>query len=178
MALYITCACLFHTGCNDSVQDMYTRIPAYFIHNYTNTVPQLNAALNSPGEFAVIRSDRQYFLFTNLIGTTQVNATALNNYGSFQMGRCGFIVGLPNIPEPGADFSKVVCFDLVCANCDRDQHISPRLELREAGQAECTRCKRTYNLNSGGIVSKGTAGISLYRYRVTYNDNTLIIRNR
>lgn len=170
---------LLSTGCNEDVQDLYFSYPAYFIYNYTQTVPQLNAALNNPGEFATITEETggRRYLFTNTTGTTPVNTTALNNYSSFRMGICGFIVGLPNIPEPGADIAKVICFDLVCPNCYRDMTNKP-LTLRETGKMECTRCERTYDMNSGGIVCKGPSGISLYRYPITYNGTAVIIRSR
>ncbi len=167
------------TSCSeDKVENRYTSLPANFVYRYTNTVPQLNSALNSLGEFATIRLDRDYYYFSNLTGTTQVNKTALANYQHIRMGLSGFIVGLPNIPEPGSDVSAVVCYDLACPNCYEALAITRSLTLREGGYASCTSCNRTYNLNSQGIVSQGTGGKSLYRYRVSYGNNTLAISNR
>ncbi len=179
VALLLVVAAFGAASCSeDKVENRYTSLPANFVYRYTNTVPQLNSALNNLGEFATIRLDRDYYYFSNLTGTTQVNKTALSNYQNVHMGLCGFIVGLPNIPEPGSDVSTVVCYDLACPNCYEALAITRTLTLREGGYASCTSCDRTYNLNSQGIVSQGTGGKSLYRYRVSYGNNTLAISNR
>ncbi len=165
-------------SCSENVENKYTSHDANFVFRQTNTVPQLNAALNNMGEFSTITLDRNYFHFTNLTGTTKVNRTAVNNYSSFYMGIGGFIVGLPNIPEPGKDLPTVVCFDLACRNC-YDQYIIARsLKLQENGMAHCTNCQRTYNLNNQGLVAAGTPGNALFRYHVTFGNNVLAIINR
>lgn len=176
LCFFITALLLW--GCADEVENRYTSIPAYFVYKNTNTVPQLNAALNNMGEFATIVLDRNYYYFTNLTGTTQVNKTALNNYSSFRMGLSGFIVGLPNIQEPDMDVSVVTCYDLACPNCYRAYSITRSLKLLEAGYASCSSCQRTYNLNNQGLVAKGDAGISLFRYRVSHANYVLAIVNQ
>lgn len=165
-------------SCSDHVESRYSGIPAHFVYKNTNTVPQLNAALNNPGEFATIVLDRNYYRFTNLTGTTQVNKTALNNYSAFRMGLSGFIVGLPNIPEPGMDISVVTCYELACPNCYRTQSVTRSLQLLEGGYAACTHCRRTYSLNNQGLVIAGDGGASLFRYRISYANNVLAIINQ
>lgn len=164
-------------ACSEDVENRYTSIPAYFTYKGTNTVPQLNAALNNPGEFATIILDRNYYYFTNLTGTTQVNRTSLDNYNSFRMGLSGFIVGLPNIPEPGADLPVVTCYELACPNCYHAYTVTRSLQLKEGGYAECSRCQRTYNLNNQGLPAH-TGGESLFRYRVSHRNNVLAIINQ
>lgn len=176
--LYVLIVVLTFVNCADSVENKYANIPAHFVYKNTNTVPQLNAALNNMGEFATIVLDRNYYYFTNLTGTTQVNKTALNNYSSFRMGLSGFIVGLPNIQEPGMDISVVTCYDLACPNCYRTSSITHSLKLLEGGYASCSHCLRTYNLNNQGLIAKGEGGISLFRYRVSYANNVLAIINQ
>ena len=104
--------------------------------------------------------------------------TALTGYSGFYLGLSGLIVGLPNIPELGKTESQVVCFDLACANCYEDYHITKPLTLHNDGTATCAGCKRTYNLNSTGFISNGEPGRALYRYRVSYVGNTLVVSNR
>ncbi len=124
-----------------------------------NTVPPLNAAMNSLGIFTTIRYDRNRFLFTDERGnTTPVNATAIAGNSSLQMGIAGFIAGLPNIPELGNSVSVPVCFDLACPNCYSSYNISRSLDLKEGGYAACVSCGRTYDLNNQGQIAIGEAG--------------------
>ncbi len=165
-------------SCQEDVQSTYSDYPAYFVCQYVNTVPPLNAALNGLGVFATIRYDRSRFLFTDESGnTTAVNATAISANASIQMGIAGFIVGLPSIPELGSVTSVPICYDLACPNCFETYSISRSLQLETGGSATCASCDRTYDLNNQGIVSSGDAGSSLYRYRITYTGNTMIINN-
>ena len=166
-------------ACKEDVQSTYSNYPAYFACKNVTTVPPLNAALNKLGIYTTIRYDRNRFLFTDETGnTTPVNATAIAGNASLQMGIAGFIVGLPNIPELGSSVSMPVCFDLACPNCYSSYNISRALQLKTGGYAACDDCHRTYNLNSQGQISTGEAGISLFRYRITYSGNAVVINNR
>lgn len=166
-------------ACSDDVQNTYSDNPAYFVYKNVNTVPPLNAALNGLGVFATIRFDRGRFLFADGSGHEHpVNATAVAGNSSFQMGIAGFIVGLPDIPELGSTTSLPVCYDLACPNCYSDYHISRALQLKEGGHAACVSCGRTYTLNNQGLIGSGGKGASLFRYRITYSGNTMVINNR
>lgn len=166
------------TSCKEEVENTYSNYRAYFVCQNVSTIPQLNAALNSLGIFATIRYDRSRFLFADETGhTTPVNATAIAGNSSLQMGIAGFIVGLPNIPELGSSTSAPVCYDLACPNCFSTYNISKSLQLKEGGYATCASCNRTYNLNNQGQVSAGEGGISLFRYRINYSGNTMVINN-
>lgn len=155
----------------------YALLPAHFIFQNTNTVPQLNTALGNPGEFCTITQRGNYFIFTGTTSSTQTNRTALSNYQAVYLGLSGLIVGLPIIPEPGEDVQHVVCFDLACPNCYNTYSITKNLRLAEGGLASCANCQRTYDLNTQGIVTNGEAGQSLFRYRVTYVPYTLQVSN-
>lgn len=166
-------------ACEKDIQNTYSNYPAYFVCNTVSTIPQLNAAMNSLGVFCTIRSDRERFLFSDETNkTTPVNATAISSNASIYMGIAGFIVGLPSIPELGTDTSTPVCYDLACPNCYSDYNIARSLKLKEGGNAHCTSCNREYNLNSQGQVAKGNGGINLFRYRISYSGNSMVINNR
>ena len=104
--------------------------------------------------------------------------TAVDTRLNPSLGLSGLIVGLPNIPELGADIPRVVAFDLACP-CYEDFSTTRNLQLKEGGRAVCTRCGRTYDLNNQGIVADGPSGRSLFRYRTNYNafGNTLTVNN-
>ena len=154
-SFFIFTALLCLTACKEDVQNTYSNYPAYFVYKNVNTVPQLNAALNSLGVY-----------------------TAIAGNSSIQMGIAGFIAGLPNIPELGSTTSLPVCYDLACPNCYSAYNISRALQLKEGGYAACVSCGRTYNLNNQGQISIGEEGVSLFRYRITYSGNTMVINNR
>ena len=70
------------------------------VQKNVNTVPQLNAALNSLGVYTTIRRDRDRFLFTDESGhTTPVNATAIAGNSSIQMGIAGLLSACPTSPN-------------------------------------------------------------------------------
>lgn len=166
-------------ACSEDVENLYSNQPAYFVYQYVQTAPCLYTSLNNPGEFSTIQLDRQRYIFRNLKSEYIANQTALANYSSFRMGIAGFIVGLPNLPEPGMETSRVVCYDLACSNCYSQLMLSASLQLKENGKAYCSRCQRTYDLNNGGIVSEGEGGGNLLRYRITYDGrNNLVINNQ
>ena len=133
----LVCAVLLaaFSSCKEDVQNTYSDYRAYFVCQNVNTVPPLNAALNSLGVFCTVRYDRSRFLFTDETGhSTPVNATAIAGNSSLQMGIAGFIVGLPNIPELGSSISVPVCYDLACPNCYSAYNISKSLQLKEGGR--------------------------------------------
>jgi len=154
---------------------MYCNLPAYFVCSNTNTIPALNAALGSPGQFCTIRlSDNgTQYLFN---GSPGKNVSASDKFCLGLQG--GLIVGLPNIAEPGSDQPRVVCFDLVCRNCYDNLTITRQLSVDgNRGTATCNKCNRVYNLNNQGIISSGDPGSSLFRYRVSYIPYTLTVSN-
>ena len=156
----------------------YCTLPAKFVMENAYQAPALYIACNSMGEFCTITSDGKQFIFKGSKETSRINKTALMDYAGFYLGLSGLIVGLPNIPEIGKTESQVICFDLACSNCYEDYNITKPLTLHEDGTATCASCKRTYDLNSTGFISSGEAGRALYRYRVSYVNNTLVVSNR
>ncbi len=173
LCLAAVCAC-------SKAENTYSSTPAYFAYVGTNTVPQLNKALNSSGQYCTVKQDASHFIFTSTTGQDVTNREAIQNYRNFRLGLgVGLIVGLPTIPEMGADVPRVVCFDLACPNCWESDHRTLELTLHEGGTATCHRgCQRGYDLNNQGLVTTGAQGRSLYRYRVTYVPYTLRVVNQ
>ena len=176
---------LLCTSCGDGlVNSKYCNLPARFDFRPVNSISQLYTSCESMGEWCTITLNEagNKFLFAKPTGTPgEANRLALEGYTGFYMGLCGFIVGLPNIPEIGAAVPEVTCYDLACRNCyDETGFMTRKLTLKEGGFAYCSRCGRTYNLNNTGQVSQGPGGKVLYRYRVYYDNkySILSINNR
>lgn len=165
---------LLLASCAGQTEQFYANLPARFRVQYVQTIPPLNAALNSMGEFATITQRTNVYIYSNTQTSIQRPVTdADRNY----MGLSGFIVGKPNIPPLGSDVSQVVCYDLACPNCYEEQVVTREMQLQTGGKCYCRLCQRTYDLNNQGYVTSGSPGKSLYRYRVTYQNNTLLINN-
>lgn len=178
-SFFFVCSFLaFLLACSQAENTYYTGARANFTYTYTNTVPELNTALGSRGEFCTIRNDGANFIFTGLKSSTKRPLTAVEARVHPALGLSGLIVGLPQTPEMGADAPRVVAFDLACP-CFDDFNTTRNLELQIGGRASCSRCGRTYDLNNLGIVATGPAGRSLYRYPADYNPlgNTLTVIN-
>ena len=165
------------TAC-ENADSTYCSLPAKFVFENAYQAPALYTACNSMGEFCTItHPPGGQFVFKGTSVTSSVPLTAVVGYAGFDLGLSGLIVGLPNIPEIGKTESQVVCFDLACPNCWEDYNFAKQLVIKE-GMATCASCKRTYNLNNTGFITKGEAGRPLYRYRVSYVNNTLMVSNR
>ncbi len=177
--LIVLCGIILN-GCSNT-EHTFSSLPARFhCSNVYQAFPLYNA-LNSMGEFCTINIDKagKKYVFTGSDNqSSYVDITAIEQYSNNWVCLTGFIVGLPAIPEIGQDYSRVVCFELACSNCYENFNITKPLALEPGAFAHCKSCKRTYNLNNLGIVSKGETGRPLYRYRVSYTGSALIISNR
>lgn len=162
-------------SCAGQTEQFYANLPARFRVQYVQTIPPLSAALNGMGEFATITQRTNVYIYSNTQASVSSPMTANDKYN--YMGLSGFIVGKPNIPPLGSDVSQVVCYDLACPNCYEEQVVTREMQLQAGGKCYCRLCQRTYDLNNQGYVTSGTPGKSLYRYRVTYQNNTLLINN-
>ncbi|MCR5820283.1 MAG: hypothetical protein K6F94_04970 [Bacteroidaceae bacterium] len=165
--------------CCSPADDIYAPWAAYFTFNPVTSAPELYSALNNMGEFCTITTDGSNIVFATPHSSTPIRRTVIDQRVTLVLGLDGLIVGLPNIPEMGRDVSRVVCYELSCPNCYNERGISRRVKLLDSGIARCQRCTRQYDLNNLGIMSSDTTGISLYRYRVAYNqaNNTLVVSN-
>lgn len=160
------------------VNNKFCNLPARLTIENVTQAPVLYTACESMGEYCTVTSDGQRFLFTDAGNhTSPINILAISSYNGYYLGLNGFIVGKLTIPEIGEDFVRVVCYDRACSNCYQNYSITKPLQLQVGGYAKCNSCGRTYNLNDVGNVSDGPAGRPLYRYRVNYISNALVINN-
>jgi hypothetical protein len=78
----------------------------------------------------------------------------------------GLILGCTN-------FSGPVAYDRVCPNCDA---LTPLHWTGNRQQMECPSCKRTYDLETGAILS-GDNGHALLRYGINFDGSRLSVGN-
>ena len=168
--------CLFACS-GEEVNSKFCNLPAHLtIRNVVGGV--LFTSCESMGEYCTITSNGQQFLCTDATGhTAPINITAEDVYSGYYLGLSGFIVGRLTIPEMGESDTRVVCYDRACSNCYQNYNITKPLVLLTGGYVKCNSCGRTYNLNDVGNISDGAGGRSLYRYRVNYIGNALVINN-
>lgn len=160
-------------GCGES-EDFYARMPAFLRFTPVSAVPPLNSALNNPGMFCAVTFTSSHYVFTGLDGSVRTYPrTALDAYGK-PVCISGFIVGTPALPDMQGGLT-CVAYELACPNCDIEASISRALSLTGIASATCGRCGRVYDLNNGGVVSTGTDGHSLYRYRIAYSQTTDVV---
>lgn len=157
----------------EKADNRYSAYRAYFRYNPVSAKPNLFRACTSLGEFCSITYPPGVNYVIKSPSTSSsvdyIARTALQGYQGFVLGiGGGLVVGMPVLPEMLEQESRVVCYDLCCPNCYQDYHILKQMALYVGGLASCSSCQRSYDLNNQGIVSKGDAGRSLFRYYVDY----------
>ncbi len=154
------------SGCSSAEQE-YTTWPCRFAFDRLN--PTLATSLNagSRGVFCLIteqvQKGRKYLLFQNNIGLTSEPEpeTAEEVQAKFILGlNNGIIVGFQTlVTDPYGGFAG---YDVQCPNCVRNENnsINPnyRVSMDSKGIATCPKCKKTYDLNNGGLVTNGAEG--------------------
>ena len=161
----------------EKADNRYSAYRAYFRYNPVSAKPNLFRACTSLGEFCSITYPPGVNYVIKSPSTSSsvdyIARTALQGYQGFVLGiGGGLVVGMPVLPEMLEQESRVVCYDLCCPNCYQDYHILRQMALYVGGLASCSSCQRSYDLNNQGIVSKGDAGRSLFRYYVDYYSPT------
>ncbi len=168
---------LFFLSSCEEADNRFSNYEARFYYSPVNAVPNLYRACTSLGEFCSITfpPGTKYVIKSPSTPSAPdyIPRTAIQGYQGFVLGLGGLIVGLPNLPEMLEQESQVTCYDLCCPNCHQDNHIRKQMELRTDGTALCNACNRSYDMNNQGIVARGEAGRSLYRYYVHYNSMNL-----
>ncbi len=164
------------TACTDDANTEYARIPAFLRVQPVSTVQPLNAALNSPGVFCKVTFSTNYYHFENNHGqSAQTNRTALDVYGKPQCLN-GFIIGIPNVPDLSG-VMQPVAFDLACPTCFSEMLIQRSLTINARGEAHCSRCSTTYDLNNMGFPKDGPGNYVMLRYHLQYGNDAMIVRN-
>lgn len=172
-----TLAAMVFASCADSVDSVYANYRASFNFTPVTAVSQLHQAVNNPGLFCLVWRDTGQYYFQNAAGSTGTYpVTAADAYTTWQC-LSGFIVGTTNVPDLSSGQLSLVAYDAVCPNCFSESTIQRRLTFADEGTAHCTRCDRDYDLNNFGIVTQGGAGRSLFRYRVYYAADRLVVNN-
>lgn len=167
---YIIALLTLFTSCGETEYE-YSNYPCYLV--FDNSLHQdatLSTAMNSmsPGVFCRIyistRDGAEAFFFVNNQGLSSYKRpSALDLQRTRRLGvynESGIIVGY------GTLNSTFCVYDNQCRNC-YDESGLPRynLTIDSRGVAVCSNCKREYDLNNNGIVSGGTQGKGLIRYR-------------
>ena len=162
---------LFLFSCNTEYE--FSNIPCFLvIDNATHNDPTLAGSLNpmSSGIFCYIsiisKSGVQYFAFTDNNGNNSTSIfNAIDSKRSLLPGiNNGIFVGY-SIFDPHVLYA----YDRQCPNCtDPNSPIKQKnpLTMSTNGIATCAKCGRQYDMNNGGIISKGAAGEKMIRYRV------------
>ncbi len=159
-------------SCGQSEYEYSTESCYLVFDNTTHLDPTLQSAMNemSPGVFCRItlstESGVTYFCFESNHGaSSKSRADAVDLRRSIILGaynKSGIIVGYANLGSP----ATLYAYDSQCPNCYAE-HGTPsyKMSMTTAGHAVCATCKREYDMNNGGIVSKGEQGKKLMRYR-------------
>ena len=169
------------TSCEEADTLYDTTHRAFFRFTPVTSAFPLQSALNNPGEWCTITFSNNYYHFRSWDGKYSYDATktAIDAYGKpIVEGLNGFLVGTSNLIST-TGVNEVLCYGLVCPNCNP---ITPQLIYNgKRTQAKCNRCGRVYDLDNGGIMIDNPSGTTsnhkLYRLRLSYGNNTLIINN-
>lgn len=164
------------SACSEETELEYAQESAFLRVQPVSTVQPLNAALNSPGVFCKVTFSTNYYHFENNHGqSAQINRTALDAYGK---PKClnGFVIGTPNVPDLSG-VTAPVAFDLACPTCYAEALIQRSLEMNEQGEAHCSRCETTYDLNNMGFPKDGPGTNVMLRYHVQYGNDALFVSN-
>ncbi len=180
---YLLLSLLFFS-CEEA-DNRFSNFDARFSYSPVSAVPNLYRACTSLGEFCSITypPGKKFVIKSPSTPSApdEIPLTAIQGYQGFILGLGnGLIVGLPNMPEMLEQESQVTCYDLCCPNCYQDYNIMKQMELHTDGTSLCHSCKRSYDMNNQGIIARGNAGRSLYRYYVHYNsmNQSITINNR
>jgi len=170
--MIILCAAMLLTACGDT-ENEYSGYRCYLVfQNDRHQDVTLASALNpnAPGIFCRIsfgvKDGAQCYFFENNQGlSSHKAATATDLQRSNILGvynTSGVIVGYGNLSFP----STLYAYDSQCPNCYKATgKPAYRLAMSNSGSATCGRCNRVYDMNNGGIISKGDKGDKMIRYR-------------
>ncbi|KXB48407.1 hypothetical protein HMPREF1870_00455 [Bacteroidales bacterium KA00344] len=155
-------------ACGDT-EDLYSRhfCRLFFDNSIYNDATLATAMTPNSGAFVTITIVGKQYVFTSNQGlSSKVNITAKEEQMVAVLGmNNGIIVGYgTSIP------SKFYAYDRECPNCF-DVNALPvrsyKLTVSDFGTATCAHCHRQYNMNNGGMVSKGDNGKKLTLYYAT-----------
>ncbi len=168
---------LLVTSCADDVESVYANYRAAFNFTPVTAVSQLHQAANNAGLYCLVWRSNDKYMFQNARNETgSYPITATDAYNTWQC-ISGFIIGTTNVPDISTGQLTLVAYDAACPNCFSESTIQHRLDFKDEGTAHCARCDRDYDLNNYGTVIEGSAGRSLFRYRVYYSSDRIVVQN-
>lgn len=161
---------LLLTGC--TAEQEFTSWPCRFVYDNSIHLDQtLATATNADitGIFCKITERVQggvkFLVFENNQGlSSEQRETAEDLQRNFRLGlNGGIIVGYSH-------FSGFAAYDIQCPNCvyKENNRTNPnyRVTMDNKGIATCSKCKKQYDMNNGGLIVNGEEGDSgLERYR-------------
>lgn len=170
--LLAICGIMLLVAC--SAENEYSNISCYFIFdNSTHQDFTLQSAMNSvsPGIFCriseTVRSGKTSFKFESNQGgePTYKDANAVDMRRSRALGLYNaVIVGFGNLSTPAVFYA----YDNQCPNCYNSTGLMRyAMTMNSNGTVSCKSCGRTYDLNNGGVITKGESGSHLIRYRAS-----------
>lgn len=174
MAAAVLMAAMMPSACGDTMAE-FSDHPCRFVFN-TGTHAHsaaLQSAVTSNGIFCkvtrVLKGGAKHFHFENNHGLKDdVIFTAEDERQTVLLGMNNALwFGYGNLDDPAVFYG----YDGECPNCfspDAIPRKSYPLSVSTAGIARCQACRREYNMNTGGNISKGDKGYKLTRYRASY----------
>lgn len=177
--LMVVAAVLTFVGC-DGEYPFSRKYPCYFaFKQQTHPTSLAFVAVQSPGTYVRVttagdgRSTVRHVYVTSNDGKTPTEDNIIRNddenYRTFQLGRSnttGLIIGCTN-------FNGKTAYDRSCPNCSSLQALD---FVGNRQQVACGGCGRTYDLETGGVVS-GNKGDPLMRYDCQYAGAWLVVSN-
>lgn len=177
----LSLAALLFTTC-EKAETFYARHAARLNYNLVSTTPPLFHAVSGRGQFCAINyrpssSSSYIYTFVSAIGESHTSAPVSVTLSGVPSSIAGFFVGTPQLLNLSGQ-QALVAFDRVCPTCYEEALVQRSLVfLPQSGWVKCPRCQRVYDLNNGGVVVQGAAGVKLYRYHATSTLTLLSIWN-
>ena len=171
---WLLCLTLGWISCGENQNEFSSTRCFLEVNNQEHNNHTLASAMTSlsPGVFCIVQQTMKggapYFYFKNNYGNESyaiLNAKEQRMHLIIGLNN-GVIVGFDNLNQPATFYA----YDLQCPNCFDVMKIPRKsypLTLSANGIAICNVCHREYNLNIGGIISKGKKGEKLIRYHAT-----------
>lgn len=164
------------------VSSKYSKYTARFSYNQVRTNIPLNAALTSGGAniFCSLYPKLDGSWEAKIPSSKEPYPMPMLDIDRYKTPICikGFIVGQSNSPDMTTGELEIMCFDLVCPTCYDKAGVRRSLEVNDMGKATCSRCKLTYDLNTG--LCEGNGKI-LERYQAVYypqDQGIFVVSNR
>ena len=163
-------ACVLLSSC--SAEQEFTTWPCRFVYDNSIHLDQTLATATNPDITATfckiterVQGGTKYLVFENNQGlSSEQRETAEEQQRNLRLGlNGGIIVGFSH-------FSGFAAYDIQCPNCVRKENnrSNPnyRVIMDSKGIATCSKCKKQYDMNSGGLILNGEKddkGLERYR---------------